>query len=354
MTKTRKPDKEIVAANAEAAAHPGAAPRARQPLHQRNMAQATDLKGLRQAVVDAASVGGGLWFSYLFVIIYFAIAVAGVTDRDLLFGKSLIRLPVLNVDLPLNGFFVIGPLVFLIVHAYVLVHFVLLADKVGIFQAELQTQITDQDARELLRRELPSNIFVQYLAGPRDVRTGIIGFMLRLIAQISLVVGPLILLVFFQLRFLPYHHEAITSFHRLTFVADLMLLWILWPSIACGKMTWISWRDMGRYTVRAMALASLASLTLVFAIATFPGEWLHAKLPSVKVVPTSWSPIRWHSLHDLLVGGEVDLARRRVTSLLSNRLVCRTSTSVIVQNPTRMRLSLKWSRCAAVTSKERY
>src|SRR6516162_4614452 len=35
-------------------------------------AKATDLDALRTAVVDAAGVGYGLWFSYLFVLLYFA------------------------------------------------------------------------------------------------------------------------------------------------------------------------------------------------------------------------------------------------------------------------------------------
>jgi hypothetical protein len=65
--------------------------------------QATDLQALRDAVVDAASVGGGLWLSYLFVFFYFAIAAGGVTHRDLLF-ENPVKLPFLNIDLPLIGF----------------------------------------------------------------------------------------------------------------------------------------------------------------------------------------------------------------------------------------------------------
>jgi hypothetical protein len=38
-------------------------------------AKAKDLEALRDAVVDAASVGAGLWLSYLFVFLYLAIAV---------------------------------------------------------------------------------------------------------------------------------------------------------------------------------------------------------------------------------------------------------------------------------------
>src|SRR5262249_30636044 len=97
---------------------------------------AQDLDALRNSVVDAAGVGSGLWFSYLFVLLYLLIAVGSVTHRDL-FLENPIKLPFLGVELPLIGFFVLGPLLFLIVHAYVLLHLVLLAGKVGAFHSAL-------------------------------------------------------------------------------------------------------------------------------------------------------------------------------------------------------------------------
>src|SRR5215469_2168834 len=109
-------------------------------------AKARDLETLRDAVIDAASVGGGLWLSYLFVLLYLLIAVGSVTHRDL-FLESPVKLPFLSVELPLLGFFWLGPLIFLIVHAYVLLHFVLLAGKVGYFNEELKAQIKDEEVR---------------------------------------------------------------------------------------------------------------------------------------------------------------------------------------------------------------
>src|SRR4051812_29212430 len=78
--------------------------------------EAQDLKALRTAVVDAAGVSAGLWFSYLFVLLYLLIAVGGVTHEDLFFERP-VKLPFLNVDLPSKGFFILGPVLFLVVHA---------------------------------------------------------------------------------------------------------------------------------------------------------------------------------------------------------------------------------------------
>jgi uncharacterized protein YjbI with pentapeptide repeats len=290
--------------------------------------KAKDLQALWDTVVDAASVGAGLWFSYVFVLLYLLISVGGITHRDL-FLESPVKLPFLNVDLPLLGFFALGPLIFLIVHAYVLLHFVLLAGKVGDFDAELKAQIKDEEVRTRLRRQLPSNVFVQFLAGPREVRKGVTGFMLRLVAQVSLVIGPILLLVFFELQFLPYHHWWITWWHRIAVLADIVLLWMLWPSIARGKRAGISWRDLQRVKILTLAVLSLFPVLLVTTIATIPDEWLEENLPSLQIVPW-WKdetdpqePREWRlaSLHELLVAGEVDMAARRPKSLWSNVLV---------------------------------
>ena len=285
--------------------------------------KAKDLEALRASVVDAASVGAGLWISYLFVLFYFLIAAGSVTHRDLLF-ENPIKLPFLNVELPLVGFFVLAPLLFLIVHAYVLLHFTLLADKVGVFHQELAAQIANDDVRTGLRRQLPSNIFVQLLAGPREVRTGIMGFMLRLIAQISLVAAPLALLVFILLQFLPYHHEPISWWQRLAVIIDLVLLWTLWPAIVRGETASIKWADFRRGSVAAAAIVSIALLLLAFTVATFPGEWLDKSPLTARFIPTR-DPInrslRLMTPHELLVAGDIDFVGRKPTSLWSNRIV---------------------------------
>jgi uncharacterized protein YjbI with pentapeptide repeats len=295
--------------------------------------KAKDLGALRDAVVDAASVGVGLWISYLFVLFYFAIAAGAVTHRDLLL-ESPVKLPFLNVELPLKAFFFLGPLVFLIVHTYVLLHFVLLSAKIGAFHLELQAQISGDDARARLRRQLPSNIFVQSLAGPREVRTGIIGFLLRLIIEISLVAGPIALLILFQLQFLPYHGEWITWWQRIAVVIDLVVLWILWPRIARGETAGLGRSDFKRVKVRAWLLVSFLPFLLVVTIATFPGEWLEENLPPVRLIPTTWAAWQlptlqaietagsgWVTLHELLVAGEVNYVTGRPRSLWSNVLV---------------------------------
>jgi hypothetical protein len=156
--------------------------------------KASDLEEIKKAVEDAASVSGALWFSYLFVLFYFAVAAGAVTHADLFF-ENPVKLPILSVDLPLLAFFFLAPILFVIIHAYILVHLVMLIDKAKRYHQALHQQIEDDAIRDGLRRQLPSNVFVQFLAGAPETREGTFGWILRTIGWTTLVIGPVLLLL---------------------------------------------------------------------------------------------------------------------------------------------------------------
>ncbi|WOJ91256.1 pentapeptide repeat-containing protein [Methylocapsa polymorpha] len=307
--------------------------------------KADDLDEARKSVEDAASLSGGLWLSYLFALFYIGIAAGGVTHTDLLLENS-VKLPFLGVDLPLVAFFALGPILFVISHAYTLMNFVLLAGKVGTFNSILGKKLPDPEARptqdvsperaaELrdtrlgLRRQLPSNIFVQFLAGPRDIRDGGLGWMLKAVAWISLVVGPVLLLLLLQVQFLPYHLAWVTWIQRLALVADVALLWFLWPAVLASRCE-IQWPRLWRHPVATAA--SLIPIGLAMIVARFPGEWMDAQIANRQWIPLNLAaigleeknpkaPPKWTSFHDLLFNGDVDELTLRRKSLFSNTLV---------------------------------
>ena len=284
--------------------------------------KACDLDRLQKSVEDAAAVGAGLWLSYLFAFYYIGIAVGAVTHSDLLL-ENTVKLPLLGVELPLIAFFVLAPIVFIVSHAYTLVHFVMLGAKVGVFDAELNKQLGDApDAREGLRRQLPSNIFVQFLAGPEDIREGVLwcseGDRLE---QSGAWSGSLLLLI--HVQFLPYHLEWVTWVQRFAVFADVIFLLALWPAVLESRSK-IAWPQIWRHKV--FTLSSLVPIWLAFTTATFPGElidkwigpWRYPAESSDSLARTGWLG---SSIDNLVLHGQVDQINKRRKSYFSDTLV---------------------------------
>jgi uncharacterized protein YjbI with pentapeptide repeats len=312
--------------------------------------KANDLEAIKMAVEEAASVSGGLWLSYLVVLSYLAIAAGAVTHQDLLLERA-VKLPFVNVELPLLAFFALAPFVFLIAHTYALVHFNMLGFKASHFHDELRRQLpnTDdgrespspKDIRDNLRRLLPSNIFVQILAGPPELRAGVFGFILKLITLSTVVLLPVSLLLLFQIQFLPYHNLAITLAHRAALFLDILILWVLRPPLLIGRARRWSFheRESGEAGKRKLAIGalglllpsalSLLAIWLSAVIVTIPSEWQEKALAGLD--PSIWpnpnfsagdgtSHVRM-STRARLFAGEVDDITRRRKSLFSNTLV---------------------------------
>ena len=125
---------------------------------------------------------------------------------------------------------------------------------------------------ESLRWQLPSNFFIQFLAGPEDIRGGRFGTALRAIAWITLVIAPILLLLMTQIQFLPFHSSFITSTHRVILFADLWLLFWLWRKILWDEVHDDPTRRSSlAWTVFCRAL-SLCVVLFSVVVATFPGE----------------------------------------------------------------------------------
>jgi Pentapeptide repeats (9 copies) len=297
-------------------------------------ADADDLKAIKKAVDDAASVGGGLWLSYLFVLFYLAVAAGAVTHADLFF-ENPVKLPFLNIELPLLAFFFLAPILFLIVHVYTLVHLVMLSDKAKRFHQALHDQIGSNDdlskdesarravIRACLQRQMPSNIFVQFLAGPPEVRASRFGTLLRGIAWVTLVVAPVLLLLMMQIQFLPFHSSFITWTHRIALLAALVLIWWLWREILSGRAADGRRRPASRvWTGLGFALSACAVL-FSWTAATFPGEWQEDHWPDWRFLDarTELGEPKKVSLHDLLFDLPVDNTTRHRRSFFSSTLV---------------------------------
>jgi uncharacterized protein YjbI with pentapeptide repeats len=228
---------------------------------------------LLEAVNRSSGGANAAWLIYLGLMSYLLITIAGIGHKDLLLNSDIV-LPILQVKIELTRFFLFAPILLVLIHVGLISQLVLLARKTLEFAAAIRMLETTEQRTHPLRLELDNFFFVQAMAGPE--RSRIVGFFLHGMSWLTLVVMPVILLLYMQLVFLPYHDVAITWAHRVVLMADIALL------VFIGVFLWrletsffrAFWRTSLHHPIglafTAVLLAVVATFSLT--IATIPGE----------------------------------------------------------------------------------
>lgn len=218
----------------------------------------------REAVNTAANRTRGLWLGYIALLAYLFITLGAVTHRDLLL-QIPVTLPVFNVELPLIGFFAVAPIFFFINHFYLMLNLLGLSRRIREFNSIAVDARLPIRKETTQRRQLDTFIIVQMLGGTKEETKGWTSVFLRLIAAITLVISPILLLLFMQLQFLAYQNQTVTWIHRITLLTDLAMICVFWPAIRIGQ--WAPLRILSR-----TVLCSVPIVLFSWLVATFPGE----------------------------------------------------------------------------------
>jgi len=258
-----------------------------------------DVEALEKSLNDSATRVSTIWVSFLIFALYLLTAATTVTHKQLFLDEPL-KLPVLNIDLPLKGFFFLAPILFVILHAYVLMQVILLGRTAATYNEAIDRvaergNLSAEDNASL-RQRLANTLFAQIFAGSPREREGAFGRLLTVMAWITLAIAPVLILLTFQFMFLPYHSGFVTWSHRLLLAIQLIGVFLLWPLILNGRrnLNWRKpwrrllatpsprrWRRIGRVrTARwyrgALQVASAATCLLFVIVSlsmgTFPGE----------------------------------------------------------------------------------
>jgi uncharacterized protein YjbI with pentapeptide repeats len=186
------------------------------------------------ASVNSASEGAtATWLAFLGTMAYLAVTLGGVTHFDLLLNNDT-TLPFVNVKVPLETFFVMAPLAFVLVHFSLLLQHVMLSRKLAAFEARVAKEEPSRNRNtQNIRDELHSYTFSQAVSGMP--KSAAVDLAQRLVMSLTLVIFPLLLLTFFQIGFLPFHTGPITWWHRIILLADVGIVVVLARHLA--------WRD---------------------------------------------------------------------------------------------------------------
>jgi uncharacterized protein YjbI with pentapeptide repeats len=210
----------------ESASSPPASPPPDPPVRDARAAAAW-IEKLSGAVGAASAEARGAFFYYAGFGLYFSLTVAGTTHEQLLRG-STVTMPGLGIGLPIEGFYLFVPLLFVVFHIYALLQLLILARRIGLLKQALRSE-----------RGSGAGLDEDVLLSPFAISQRLFGepkalvpqTLLRVSIWLTMVLLPLGVLVATQIRFLPYHSEAVTWAHRLYILVDLVLLMLLWPAI---------------------------------------------------------------------------------------------------------------------------
>ena len=227
-----------------------------------------DVQALEKSLNDSAARVSTIWISFLIFGLYLVVAASAVTHRQLLL-EDPIKLPALNVDLPLIGFFFLTPILFVAFHVYVLIQVLLLARTAAAYNRVLDRTVTAPSDNAEIRQRLTNTLFAQIFAGSPHERGGWLGGLLRIIAWLTLAIAPVLVLLVFQFKFLPYHSHLITWSVRLLILFDLIAVLVLWR--AAHRPDGISsWRFIFHGRIAWICAIVLAGFSWV--VLSFPGE----------------------------------------------------------------------------------
>lgn len=206
---------------------------------QTNDALSSHIEKLLDSANSASQTVAALHVAFLAFVTYLGVIVWGTTHDDLL-RISPVKLPILDVDLPLTTFYSFVPWMVVLLHFNLLMQLELLSCKLW----NLDRDLPDTAAGRQVRNRLFIFPFTHLIAGRSEVR--LIRWLLSLVVGNTVIALPLLMLLAAQIRFLPFHDEAITWSQRIAVWVDATMLITLWPLIASPQdQAWEWWRNFG-------------------------------------------------------------------------------------------------------------
>jgi hypothetical protein len=103
---------------------------------------------------------------------------------------------------PLFWFFVLSPVLFVLLHVYVLLQVLLLGRTAMAYSVAVDRNVRAPAGNAAVRQRLANTLFAQIFAGSPRERSGWLGTILQFIAWITLVGGPIVIILALQLAFL--------------------------------------------------------------------------------------------------------------------------------------------------------
>ena len=220
-------------------------------------------KKLLDSVNETARIARTSLLLFLVVALYLLIIVGTTTDLMLLRGE-IVALPLMEVGVPVVAFYIVAPLIFLLLHSNLLLRLRQLTETIKQWKANSKG-LKDNHSSLVF----PLDFARLLLDGkPRWALYG--GF------YSIIVLLPIVVLLALQMSFLAYQSSGITFWHQLIVTFDLMLLF----SFVCFVIGTREGRKVERnyvlkmlFQMRGTVFSAGLVLILAWTIAVVPNGW---------------------------------------------------------------------------------
>ena len=181
---------------------------------------------LQKELLDkSSSLNRNLGLVFAGFLIYLTVTIGATTDRLLLLPDSNLSLPLLQIELPIIGFYVVTPLLVLGLHINLLINMMQHSRKLNRW---LEGNTASEEAQDLL---YPFIFNVYRTSQPDSLGHWLSGLLVALIAFYF----PLVILLFFLGRFSDYQSLGITTWHFGIFLVDAFLVYYYRQAVSDPK-----------------------------------------------------------------------------------------------------------------------
>lgn len=179
---------------------------------------------LKDSINNSSDKNRNFLIAFLSSMIYLLIAIGSTTDKDLLMPESLLALPFVHVDAALIPFYIIAPIFILLLHLNLLFNLLEHRRKINTLEKKYRASAIENSSKQTLHTFIFNTLSWQ-------ANDGIDYYLSRALIITSLVIAPFFLLIIIEVRFIDYQSLAISTWHLLCVIADLLILIIYWERI---------------------------------------------------------------------------------------------------------------------------
>jgi uncharacterized protein YjbI with pentapeptide repeats len=261
-----------------------------------------EVQALLGAANNASEKISLMHLGFMAACAYNLIVVFSTTDMDLLVGKG-VKLPLIDVEVPIVGFYVIVPYIVVLMHFNLLLQLQMLSRTLYAYDAAANPSRTSSVPIKKFKKAIAApkhrgnwfqhgglhiSPYSSYLIGNTS---NSMHRCLGTMVGITILLLPLFALLGLQLRFLAYQNYWYTWSHRLAVWADVWIVLVLWPLFMSRTETWVGyWKRIiidiwiCKYSAVVCAVLWVAWIARLFVHDTWVNDKLAAFLEGRKTL----------------------------------------------------------------------